>query len=265
MLQRQQWEAVWSAWDRGRPTADPVATNMNDISDLAALCVEDLAQADLFDLVSCGSVSSTECGPGDKVGQMSRSPSPASCLEQEESFTSITLINGEQICLREGGGGEEVLGWGGGTGVSDSMDLNSILQAGVVERVAPVSSTSQLDLELDCSRAGLDRTPRTILASQLPGAVSLAGPGVLRRASPSSTLTVIQTAVQSLPATSDTANNNNSLLRSALQGKAAVLAGEPGELSGRTAVLATVKVSRHFDSAVIGLSHPLILGLITIC
>ena len=195
---------------------------MNDISDLAALCVEDLAQADLFDLVSCGSVSSTECGPGDKVGQMSRSPSPASCLEQEESFTSITLINGEQICLREGGGGEEGLGWGGGTGVSDSMDLNSILQAGVVERVAPVSSTSQLDLELDCSRAGLDRTPRTILASQLPGAVSLAGPGVLRRATPSSTLTVIQTAVQSLPATSDTANNNNSLLRSALQGKAGV-------------------------------------------
>ena len=113
---------------------------MNDISDLASLNFEDLAQADLFDLVRCDvSSSEVKCEPEES----SRSPSP-SCYDQEESYTHITLINGEQICLRDQNENDFC------DTSQDSMDLNSILQAGVVERVAPaspgVSSTSNFDL-----------------------------------------------------------------------------------------------------------------------
>ena len=72
---------------------------MNDISDLASLNFEDLAQADLFDLVT--SSSKEEAGLEEEDEEMrSRSCSPA-WPGQEQRYTSITLINGEQICLRD--------------------------------------------------------------------------------------------------------------------------------------------------------------------
>ena len=98
---------------------------MADISDLAGLNFEDLAQADLFDLVRRGGARSPG-SPQSEVGESSRSSSP-SCLDAQESYTHITLINGEQICLRDE---EEERGdWEGSEGgdCSDSMDLNSIL------------------------------------------------------------------------------------------------------------------------------------------
>ena len=72
---------------------------MTDISDLAGLNFEDLAQADLFDLVRRGGAGSPG-SPHSEVEESSRSSSP-SCLDAQESYTHITLINGERICLKE--------------------------------------------------------------------------------------------------------------------------------------------------------------------
>lgn len=220
---------------------------MTDISDLAGLNFEDLAQADLFDLVRRGEMGSPP-SPQSEVEESSRSSSP-SCLDVQESYTHITLINGEQICLRD----EEERGdWGGSEG-GDSMDLNSILQAGVVERVAPaspgVSSTSPdlhvLDWRLDRDRdiplprhastllsldspvlsslrANTTARPRaTILASQLP----LPVPSNSRLLDRRPAVIISSSNLQLQP---DSANNNNSLLRSALTSKTGslVLAGD---------------------------------------
>ena len=233
---------------------------MNDISDLASLGFEDLAQADLFDLVT-----STKEEPEDGDEAMSRSsvsPEPE-MFSEPEPYTSITLINGEQICLRDtGGGGED---WCGGDSVtSDTLDLNYILAAGVVERV---SSSSNLmdDLDWDpeevsSSTGSLTVTPvpvtggqstiirprHTILASQLP----LPVPARLRPSGPVKSAVVISS---SSLVTSDSvnvaSNNNNSLLRSALIGKQAAMVSANGSvlISGDTqtarTVLATVKVN----------------------
>ena len=235
---------------------------MNDISDLASLGFEDLAQADLFDLVT-----STKEEPEDGDEAMSRSsvsPEPEMFTEPEP-YTSITLINGEQICLRDtGGGGEDWCGGGGDSVSSDTLDLNYILAAGVVERV---SSSSNLmdDLDWDpeevsSSTGSLTVTPvpvtggqstiirprHTILASQLP----LPVPARLRPSGPVKSAVVISS---SSLVTSDSvnvaSNNNNSLLRSALIGKQAAMVSANGSLliSGDTqtarTVLATVKVN----------------------
>lgn len=224
---------------------------MNDISDLASLNFEDLAQADLFDLVSCSSDSSSLVKHEVlEQEEMSRSPSPA-VFDSEESYTHITLINGEKICLREGGDSD----WGDTS--QDCMDLNSILQAGVLERVAPagglVSTTSDSDLmhEMDWDTeeepAAVSSTlikvqqsaqtiikPRhTILASQLPSPVPASRLVSTDKKNVKNTLTVISTT-----------NNNNSLLRSALIGKqggqhGVILSGP--EAQQARAVLATVK------------------------
>ena len=220
---------------------------MADISDLAGLNMEDLAQADLFDLVRRGGLGSPG-SPRSEVEESSRSSSP-SCLDAQESYTHITLINGEQICLRD-----EEEGWGGSEGGDggDSMDLNSILQAGVVERVAPaspgVSSTSgdlhlldwRLEREqpstqsrptlitvdsptLSALRPSLASRPRTtILASQLP----LPVPSNSRLLDRRPAVIISSSSLTNL--SGDAANNNNSLLRSALQGKSGglVVAGE---------------------------------------
>ena len=234
---------------------------MNDISDLASLGFEDLAQADLFDLVT-----STKEEPEDGDEAMSRSsvsPEPEMFTEPEP-YTSITLINGEQICLRDtGGGGEDWCG-GGDSVTSDTLDLNYILAAGVVERV---SSSSNLmdDLDWDpeevsSSTGSLTVTPvpvtggqstiirprHTILASQLP----LPVPARLRPSGPVKSAVVISS---SSLVTSDSvnvaSNNNNSLLRSALIGKQAAMVSANGSvlISGDTqtarTVLATVKVN----------------------
>ena len=234
---------------------------MNDISDLASLGFEDLAQADLFDLVT-----STKEEPEDGDEAMSRSsvsPEPE-MFSEPEPYTSITLINGEQICLRDtGGGGEDWCG-GGDSVTSDTLDLNYILAAGVVERV---SSSSNLmdDLDWDpeevsSSTGSLTVTPvpvtggqstiirprHTILASQLP----LPVPARLRPSGPVKSAVVISS---SSLVTSDSvnvaSNNNNSLLRSALIGKQAAMVSANGSvlISGDTqtarTVLATVKVN----------------------
>jgi hypothetical protein len=216
---------------------------MTDISDLAGLTFEDLAQADLFDLVRRGGASSSPGSPaGSEVGESSRSSSP-SCLDVQESYTHITLINGEQICLRDEEDDWSGRGEAGGMDGGDSMDLNSILQAGVVERVAsPGASWSQPDLHLLDWRPGetalhlhrsapaprpdtrptLASRPRaTILASQLPLPVPSNSRLLDRRPA-----VIISSSSLQLPA--DSLNNNNSLLRSALQGKAGQLlvAGE---------------------------------------
>ena len=225
---------------------------MNDISDLAQLNFEDLAQADLFDLVSCSSDSSSlvknEALEPERE-EMSRSPSPA-VFAREESYSHITLINGEKICLREGGDSD----WCDTS--QDSMDLNSILQAGVLERVAGVSSTSDNDLllhemEWDAeeepakvpSQQTIMRPRHTILASQLPSPVPATR--ILTttdKKNIKNTLTVISSTALM---TESSANNNNSLLRSALIGKQAgqhgvILTGS--EAQQARAVLATVKV-----------------------
>ena len=240
------------AWQGARDQGlgeEGLKTPMADISDLAGLNFEDLAQADLFDLVRRGGARSPG-SPTSEVGESSRSSSP-SCLDPQESYTHITLINGEQICLRDE---EEERGdWGGSEGgdCSDSMDLNSILQAGVVERVASpgVSSTSPdlhvLDWRLDkeqpqtrptstliavdspsltLGRPGLTSRPRaTILASQLPLPVPSNSRLLDRRPA-----VIISSSSIQLPADSANNNNNNSLLRSALTGKGGslVVAGE---------------------------------------
>ena len=231
---------------------------MNDISDLASLNFEDLAQADLFDLVSCSSDSSSLVKNEvlDNDGEeMSRSPPPA-VFDSEESYTHITLINGEKICLREGGDTD----WGDTS--QDCMDLNSILQAGVLERVAPasgVSTTSDSDLlhemEWEAEEEGVTSSltkvpathqtiikPRhTILASQLPSPVPATRLVTTDKKNLKNTLTVISST-----SLVETANNNNSLLRSALIGKqggqGVILSGT--EAQQARAVLATVKVSQ---------------------
>lgn len=224
---------------------------MNDISDLAQLNFEDLAQADLFDLVSCSSDTSSlvknEVMEPERE-EMSRSPSPA-VFAREESYSHITLINGEKICLREGGDSD----WCDTS--QDCMDLNSILQAGVLERVAGVSSTSDNDLllhemEWDAeeepakvpSQQTIMRPRHTILASQLPSPVPATR--ILTttdKKNIKNTLTVISSTALM---TESSANNNNSLLRSALIGKQAgqhgvILTGS--EAQQARAVLATVK------------------------
>ena len=239
---------------------------MNDISDLASLNFEDLAQADLFDLVSCSSDTSSLVKNEviDHEGEeMSRSPSPA-VFDSEESYTHITLINGEKICLREGGDSD----WGDTS--QDCMDLNSILQAVVLERVAPasgVSTTSDSDLlhemewEAEDEPATVSTTlikvpsthqtiikPRhTILASQLPSPVPATRLVTTDKKNVKNTLTVIS----STNLMTETANNNNSLLRSALIGKqggqhGVILSGGDGQQA--RAVLATVKVSQTSPS-----------------
>lgn len=241
---------------------------MNDISDLASLNFEDLAQADLFDLVRCGvSSSEVKCEPEES----SRSPSP-SCYDQEESYTHITLINGEQICLRDQNENDFC------DNSQDSMDLNSILQAGVVERVAPaspgVSSTSNFDLnDLDwdfederpsqsvCAVITVESPilstyrpvikPRaTIFASQLPLPVPASSRLLDKRTLTASlpdrknTNTVVISSSNLVP---DSANNNNSLLRSALTSKSGSLVIPQDQLNQTKhsefsrAVLATVK------------------------
>lgn len=213
---------------------------MTDISDLDCLNFEDLAQADLFDLVSNSS------GMEPEVKGEPRSPSPVSCLDRVEEYTSITLINGEQICLRDQDEDDFC------ENSQDSMDLNSILQAGVVERVAPaspgVSSTSQLDsfgdldwepeedrriyrplimstvLKVDTpailsTLKPVARPRATILASQLPLPIP-ASARLLDRRGPigrTSNTVIISSSDRTVHASElSQANNNNSLLRSAL-------------------------------------------------
>ena len=128
--------------------------NMADISDLADLRFEDLAEADLCDLVRCG-VSVDEGGEdgGGRLCSPSPPPQPCSSLmlllqgREAKAYTHITLINGERICLKEedeeegGGGDEEEDGRYSPDSHSLDMDLNYVLQAGVVERVASSSSS----------------------------------------------------------------------------------------------------------------------------
>jgi len=219
---------------------------MTDMSDLANLNFEDLAQADLFDLVRRGEMGSPP-SPQSEVEESSRSSSP-SCLDVQESYTHITLINGEQICLRDVQEYRE--DWGGSEG-SDSMDLNSILQAGVVERVAPaspgVSSTSPdlhvLDWRPDKERDSNSSTPSSRHSSSSPSLLSLDSPVLssLRTSTKTVPRATILASQLPLPVPSnsrlldrrpaviisssnlqlqpDSANNNNSLLRSALTSK----------------------------------------------
>ena len=243
---------------------------MNDISDLASLGFEDLAQADLFDLVT-----STKEEPEDGDEAMSRSslsPEPEMfTVSEPEPYTHITLINGEQICLRDTGGGAE--DWcGGGDTATDTLDLNYILAAGVVERVSSTSNTDLMDdldwdpEEVTSSTGSLSVTPvpvaggqstiirprHTILASQLPLPVPATrlkvGPGVVKNTVVISSSSLVTS--DSVNVASN--NNNNSLLRSALIGKQAGAVSANGSLliSGDTqtarTVLATVKVSIIF-------------------
>jgi len=247
---------------------------MTDISDLACLNFEDLAQADLFDLVSNSS------GMEPEVKGEPRSPSPVSSLDRVEEYTSITLINGEQICLRDHEEDDFC------ENSQDSMDLNSILQGGVVERVAPashgVSSTSQLDSlgELDwepeedrrihrplimstvlkvdtpailSTLKPVARPRATILASQLPLPIPASARLLDRRipAGRTSNTVIISSSDKTVQASEvSQANNNNSLLRSALtnrgvgnQGGQVLLSDLPkqGQQANRRTVLASLK------------------------
>merc|ERR1719367_2353905 len=181
----------------------------------------------------------------------SRTSSPV--FDQEQSYTHITLINGEQICLRDEMDDED-WGTGGSSLVTDSMDLNSILQAGVVERVSStVSNMDDLDdLDWDpeevsssssqsasSSPSTLVRPRHTILASQLPLPVPArlrTGPG-----------TVVISSSSLVSRTETSSNNNNSLLRSALIGKQSATTSNGSVLLSSTdspqprTVLATVK------------------------
>jgi len=196
---------------------------MTDIRDLAGcLTLEDLAQADLFDLMTCSKEEEEE-----HVEE--RSPSPSCCMDSDDKYTSITLINGEQICLREEGEDDFC-------DPGQDMDLNSILQAGVVERVAP--TTSQHMGDLDWQPGGRVNRPlllkvdppvirpvpkprATILASQLPLPVPQSRLAERRRAEiksePRTNTVIISSSDRGLQTNEVTqANNNNSLLRSAL-------------------------------------------------
>ena len=229
---------------------------MNDISDLADLHFDDLAQADLCDLLRFGASV-------DEV-KVERCRSPL-MMEEEESYTHITLINGERICLKEELEEEGRLS----PDNSQDMDLNSVLQAGVVERVAPasVSSTTNLDGDLDwdilpelTARMEQERPvkslikPRaTILASQLPQPV-LATSRILEKASSltarQTNTVIISTSEFSSEVTNNNntiSQNNNSLLRSALTNKGSsilVSDGKVGSGAGgevRKALLTTLK------------------------
>ena len=225
---------------------------MNDISDLASLNFEDLAQADLFDLVT--SSSKEEAGLEEEDEEMrSRSCSPA-WPGQEQRYTSITLINGEQICLRdtETRATTPPAEWGDSC-APDTMDLNSILCGGVVERVtstvAPAmelpgmagpGGAGEVSSTVPSSLAGPlpPGSIKTILASQLP----LPVPARLRPGlrSPGPRLVISSSSLEAA------ATNNNSLLRSALTSKqqpGSVLLLEPERDTEPRTVLATVKVS----------------------
>jgi len=234
---------------------------MTDISDLASLNFEDLAQADLFDLVTssnggeAGEVShhirrSSSTESRDYLGRScstdSRSylgKSRSYLLDDDESYSHITLINGEQIWMREDAGSGE-------TESVDPMDLNSILQAGVVERVDPaspgVSSTTNIDLsDLECDMEDsivsykplpppppiklVPARPRTtILASQLPLPIPTSTKDIkfgLRLDASGDSALIISSSDISI----DSANNNNSLLRSALTGKTSFLLAPKGD------------------------------------
>jgi hypothetical protein len=156
---------------------------MTDISDLADLRFEDLAEADLCDLVRRGGDEGEHCGRSRSAfcSRPSSPPSSSSCGSSSSSaassslmlllqgreakaYTHITLINGERICLKEededdeGSGGRDEGEDGRYSPDSHSldMDLNYVLQAGVVERVAPAFSTvtstlTAMDLDSTCS------------------------------------------------------------------------------------------------------------------
>lgn len=232
---------------------------MNDISDLADLQFEDLAQADLCDLL--------QFEVAEVKKEHRRPSSPLLMDEEEEAYTHITLINGEKICLKEegGGGGEDDCRQDN----SQDMDLNSVLQAGVVERVAPagspVSSTSNLDYlndldwDIDFTPPKLDIKPvksyvksrPTILASQLPQPV-LASSRIFDKSVPlnarqTSTVIISSSDISSeiknnniTTSNVNINNNNNSLLRSALTGKSSILVSEAKPTEVRKALLTTV-------------------------
>lgn len=252
---------------------------MNDISDLASLNFEDLAQADLFDLVTSSNGEearearrrSSSTDSRDYLGRSCSTDSRSylgrsrSYLDDDESYSHITLINGEQIWMREDAGAGEQES-------SDPMDLNSILQAGVVERVDPaspgVSSTTNIDLsDLECDMEDslvsckplpppppvklVPVRPRTtILASQLPLPIPTSTKniklGVRLDASGDGALIISSSDISVDSAN----NNNNSLLRSALTGKTSFLLAPKGETILRQselkkALLASVIKTEH--------------------
>jgi hypothetical protein len=160
---------------------------MTDISDLADLRFEDLAEADLCDLVRrgggdegehCGRSRSAFCSrpsspPSSSCGSSSSTASSSLMLllqgREAKAYTHITLINGERICLKEededdeGSGGRDEGEDGRYSPDSHSldMDLNYVLQAGVVERVAPAFSTvtstlTAMDLDSTCCSLDFD-------------------------------------------------------------------------------------------------------------
>jgi len=230
---------------------------MNDISDLASLNFEDLAQADLFDLVT--SSSKEEAGLEEEDEEMrSRSCSPA-WPGQEQRYTSITLINGEQICLRdtETRAHTPPAEWGDSC-APDTMDLNSILCGGVVERVtstvapamelpgmAGVGGAGEVSSTVPSSSLPLPPgSIKTILASQLP----LPVPARLRPSlrSPAPRLVISSSSLEAA------ATNNNSLLRSALtskQGAGGVVVLEPERDTEPRTLLATVKTESERQTA----------------
>jgi hypothetical protein len=160
---------------------------MTDISDLADLRFEDLAEADLCDLVRRGGEEGEHCGrsrsafcsrpsspPSSSCGSSSSSTASSSLMlllqgREAKAYTHITLINGERICLKEededdeGSGGRDEGEDGRYSPDSHSldMDLNYVLQAGVVERVAPAFSTvtstlTAMDLDSSCCSLDFD-------------------------------------------------------------------------------------------------------------
>jgi len=227
---------------------------MTELSELAgSLTFEDLEQADLFDYVVQPFVKQEE-GPDSTEVEREMSLSPVCCMDTDDKYTSITLINGEQICLME----DLQEDW---MDPEQDMDLNSVLQAGVVERVAPTTTHQDLgDLQWQPGIQGNKRThidvkvtnsevkastsfatsnskrsvlmkvdppsvkpvakPRaTILASQLPLPVpSCKLLERQRKEATTRTNTVIISSTEKVVASevAAQANNNNSLLRSAL-------------------------------------------------
>lgn len=229
---------------------------MHDILDLADLQFEDIAEADLCDLLRCG-VSVDEVKK-----EVKRSNSPF-LMEEEESYTHITLINGERICLKEDGRMEEDEDSRFSPETNQDMDLNYVLQAGVVERVDPaessVSSSDGLDTTLDWNVELSTRLEpikpvksyikplATILASQLPQPV-LASSRISEKALSlinRQTNIIITSSQLNMKSKNDnnnnTNNNNNSLLRSALTGKSSVVVTESKPQEVRKALLTTVK------------------------
>jgi len=116
---------------------------MTELNELAgSLTFEDLEQADLFDyVVQPYAKLGMEPEAPDNGILDDRSPSPDCLMDTDDKYTSITLINGEQICLREDFRQLQQEDW---MDPDQDMDLNSVLQAGVVERVAPSSTRQHL-------------------------------------------------------------------------------------------------------------------------